>query len=117
MRGIEGEQVLLRVILSESRTLDHKPLFRRILELLRAEGMAGATVLKGIAGFGHDRRMHSAAIEVAAEGLPIVVEVVDSQEHLDRVLPKIEALMADGGVIMLERAKVLRYVKSAPPGA
>jgi PII-like signaling protein len=114
MRGIEGEQVLLRVILSESRTLDHRPLFRRIVELLRAEGMAGATVLKGIAGFGHDRRMHNVAIEVAAEGLPIIVELVDSQEHVDRVLPKIEALMGHGGVIMLERAKVLRYAKSTP---
>jgi PII-like signaling protein len=109
VRGIEGEQLLLRVILSESRTLDHAPLFQRIVELLRAEGMAGVTVLKGMAGFGHDRRMHSVAIEVAAEGLPIVVEVVDTPEHIDRVLPKVEALMGTGGVIMLERAQVRRY--------
>jgi PII-like signaling protein len=115
VRGIEGEQILLRVILSESRMLDHTPLYRRIVELLREEGLAGATVLKGLAGFGHDRRMHTAVIEVAAEGLPVVVELVDTEEHVERVLPKVEALMGGGGIVMLERAKVLRYAPTAPP--
>lgn len=116
MRGIEGEQVLLRLILSESRTRDHQSLCRTLLELLRAEGMAGATVVKGIAGFGHDRHVHTIDIEVAAVGLPLVIEVVDTQGHLDRVLPKIEALM-ERGVIMLERAHVIRYAKTRPPVA
>jgi PII-like signaling protein len=111
MRGIEGEQLLLRLILSESRTHDGEPVFRKLVDLLRAEGFAGATVLKGVAGFGHDRRMHTAAIEVTAEGLPIVVEVVDTPERIERVLPKLEVLMA-GGVIMTERARVVRYAKS-----
>jgi PII-like signaling protein len=116
MRGIEGEQVLLRLILSESRTHDHQPLFRRLLDLLREDGLAGATLLKGIAGFGHDHRIHTANIEVMAEGLPIVIEVVDTPEHVERVLPKVEALMA-GGVIMIERARVIRYAKSGGPDA
>jgi PII-like signaling protein len=116
VRGIEGEQTLLRLILSESRTHEHRPLFRKLVEILRDEGMAGATVLKGIAGFGHDRDMHSINIEVAAFGLPLVIEVVDTQEHIDRVLPKIEALM-EGGVIMLERAHVIRYGKVRPPSS
>lgn len=111
MRGIEGEQVLLRIILSESRTHDHHPLFRRLVEVLREEGLAGATVLKGIAGFGHDHRIHTTTIEVAAEGLPIVIEVVDTPERVERVLPKVEALMI-GGVIMIERARVIRYAGS-----
>ncbi len=111
MRGIEGEQVLLRLILSESRTHDGAPLYRTLVELLRGEGFAGATVLKGVAGFGHDRRVHTAAIEVVAQGLPIIVEVVDTPEHIDRVLPKVEALMA-GGVMMIERAHVIRYARS-----
>ena len=111
MRGIEGEQVLLRLILSESRTHEHRPLFRKFVEVLREEGMAGATVLKGIGGFGHDRDIHTVNIEVAAFGLPLVIEVVDTQEHINRVLPKLEALM-EGGVIMLERAHVIRYAKS-----
>ena len=116
VRGIEGEQTLLRLILSESRTHEHRPLFRKLVEILRDEGMAGATVLKGIAGFGHDRDMHTINIEVAAVGLPLIIEVVDTQEHIDRVLPKIEALM-EGGVIMLERAHVIRYGKVRPPSS
>jgi uncharacterized protein len=111
MRGIEGEQVLLRLILGESRTHEHRPLFRKIVELLREEGIAGTTVLKGIAGFGHDRDVHTIALEVTAVGLPLVIEVIDTPEHVDRVLPKIEALM-EGGVIMLERAHVIRYARS-----
>jgi uncharacterized protein len=116
MRGIEGEQVLLRIILSESRTHDRTPLYRRLVEVLRTEGLAGATVVKGIAGFGHDRHIHTMAIEVVADGLPIVLEVVDTQEHVDRVLPKLDALMA-GGLIMLERAHVIRYAKPTPTHA
>ena len=108
MRGIEGEQVLMRLIVSESRTHEHRPLFRKLVEVLREEGLAGATVLKGMAGFGHDREIHTMNIEVAAFGLPLIIEVVDTEEHINRVLPKIEALMK-GGVIMLERAHVIRY--------
>jgi PII-like signaling protein len=111
MRGIEGEQVLLRVIVSESGRAGHQALFLRIIEVLREEGLAGATAVKGIAGFGHDRHVHTDTIEVLAQGLPIVVEVVDTQAHIDRVLPRLEALL-EGGVMMTERAHVIRYVKS-----
>lgn len=90
MRGIEGEQVLLRLILSESRQQNRTPMFRTILELLRREGMAGTTVLKGVAGFGHGRNIHTTTLEVASTDLPVVIEVVDTQEHIDRVLPKVE---------------------------
>jgi len=116
MRGIEGEQILLRIILSESHTLDLQPLYRRIVEILREDGLAGTTVLMGIAGFGHDRRMHSVNLEVTAEGLPIVIEAVDTVEHVERVLPKVEALMT-GGLIMLERARVIRYRQAESPSA
>lgn len=112
MRGIEGEQVLLRLIIGESQRHGHTPVFRTILELLRKEGMAGATLLKGIAGFGHGRHIHTVAIEVLSTDLPIVIEVVDTQEHIDRVLPKLAPLM-EGGVVMLERAHVIRYANTS----
>jgi hypothetical protein len=115
MRGIEGEQVLLRVILSESREHDRRPLYRKILDVVREEGLAGATVFRGIAGFGHDRALHTIDLEVASQGLPIVVEVVDAPERIERVVPKLEALLA-GGVMMLERARVIRYGRTAPRG-
>jgi len=113
MRGIEGEQVLLRIIVSEDQTHGWKSLYLALLELLRSEGLAGATVFKGVAGFGHDRALHTTAIEVAAQGLPVVLEVVDTQEHIDRLLPKLDALMV-GGVIMMERAQVIRYTQAPP---
>jgi PII-like signaling protein len=113
MRGIAGEQVLLRIILSEARMHDGTPLHRVILDMLRAEGLAGATVLKGVAGYGHDSAIHTLAIEVAAQGLPIVVEVVDTPERVDAVLQKLDGLMA-GGVVTVERAQVIRYIATAP---
>lgn len=115
MQGIGSEQILLRIILSESRTHDGQPLFHRLLEMLRNEGLAGTTVLKGIAGYGHDRRIHSFVLEVTAQGLPIVLEVVDTPERIDRVLPKVDALMGDGGIVMTERARVIRYSPSPTP--
>ncbi|HET9271044.1 MAG TPA: DUF190 domain-containing protein [Vicinamibacterales bacterium] len=111
MRGIEGEQVLLRLIVSESRRHEHQPLFQKLVDILRAEGLAGTTVLKGIAGFGHDRQLHTISLEVASIGLPVVIEVVDSQEHIDRVLPQLERVM-QGGAITMERARVIRYSQS-----
>jgi len=116
MRGIEGEQVLMRIILSESRRYDRAPLFRRLLDVLREEGLAGTTALKGIAGFSQDGPIHTTMIEVAAQGLPIVLEVVDTQERIDRVLPKVDALMS-GGVVTVERAHVIRYAQEPRPPA
>src|SRR5205814_2355949 len=98
---------------SESRTHAGEPLVRRLVELFRAEGLAGATVLKGVAGFGHDRDAHTVAIEAVAQDLPIVVEVVDTQERIDGVLPKVDALM-EGDIVMVERARVIRYAESGP---
>jgi PII-like signaling protein len=115
MRGIEGEQTLLRIILSESRMHRGTPLHQVILDLLRAEGLAGVTVLKGHSGFGHDRDVHTVAIEVAAVGLPIVLEVVDTGERIEAVLTKLDRLLA-GGVVTLERARVIRYA-GIPPTA
>jgi len=113
MRGIEGEQVLLRLVLSESRSHDRESLAEHLLALFRADGLAGATVLKGVAGFGRDRSVHAAGVEVTAHGLPVVLEVVDSAERIEQVLPRVEALMV-GGVITLERARVIRYTPSSP---
>ena len=111
MRGIEGEQVLLRLILGESRRQEARALYRTILELLRREGLAGTTVIKGIAGFGHDRRVHTVAIEAASTDLPLVIEVVDTQEHIDGALVRLEPWL-EGVVITLERAHVIRYSSS-----
>jgi len=108
MRGIEGEQVLVRVYLGESKRAHHQPLYQQLLELLRAEGLAGATVLKGCAGYGHDGVIHTANIEYLSADLPVVIETVDTLQHVEQLLRKIDALMT-GGLVMTERAHVVRY--------
>jgi PII-like signaling protein len=113
MRGIEGEQVLLRIFLGQPKKRLRAPLYREILELLRADGLAGATVVKGVAGLGRDRRIRDANIEGLFDSLPLVLEVVDTESRLEAVLPRIAALMT-GGVVTLERARVIRYAQSAP---
>ncbi len=108
MRGIEGEQVLMRIFLGKARMPGRGALHEQVLEMLRADGFAGATVVKGIAAFGHDHHIHTASIEVLSDGLPVIVEVVDTEERLDRALAKLGTIMV-GGMVMSERAHVIRY--------
>lgn len=112
MRRIEGEQILVRIYLGESKRVHHQPLYRQLLELLRAEGLAGATVLKGWAGYGQDGVLHTATIESLAADLPVVIETVDTLQHVEQLLGKIDAMMT-GGLVMTERARVVRYRPSA----
>ena len=108
MRTIEGEQVLMRIFIGESDMAEGKVLYMALLELFKRKGLAGATVLRGIAGFGAHSRIHTAHLLQLSQDLPIIVEVVDSQEHLDEILPDVEKLMS-GGLITMEKARVLRY--------
>src|SRR5919198_4772978 len=102
MRRIEGEQVLMRVFIGESDQWERKPLATALLELFRAKGLAGATVLKGVAGFGPDSIIHTASLFRLSPDLPIVIEVVDSEEHLQAILPEIDRRMR-GGLITMEK--------------
>jgi uncharacterized protein len=108
MRKIDGEQVLMRLFVGESDRAGHRPLHTALLELLRARGLAGATVLKGVAGFGANSVIHTSNILRLSEDLPLVIEVVDTEEHLAAVLPEIDRLMK-GGLVTMEKVRVLRY--------
>jgi PII-like signaling protein len=110
MRRIEGEQLLLRIFIGESDRWERRPLHAVLLELFRRAGLAGATVLKGVAGFGAHSVIHTASLERLSADLPLVIEVVDSQEHLDAVLPDVERMMS-GGLITLEKVRVIRYAE------
>jgi len=105
---LEGEQTLMRIFIGESDRCGRKPLYQALVELFRQEGFAGATVLKGIMGFGPSSRIHTDKLLRFSADLPLVIEVVESQEKIDAVLPKLEG-MFDGGMITLERARVIRY--------
>ena len=115
MRILEGEQVLMRVFIDQSARWGHRALYAALLELFRAKGLAGATVLQGVAGFGPDSIMHEVHLFRLSQDLPLVIEVVDTQEHLDAVLPDVDRMM-NGGLITMEKVRVLRYARSESSG-
>ena len=108
MRILDGEQVLLRIFIGESDRHGKQPLHQALIELFRKEGFAGATVLRGVAGFGAKSVIHSADILRLSNDLPLVVEVVESQEKIDEILPTLDTML-QGGLVTLEKAHVIRY--------
>lgn len=99
------DAVKLAIYIGDSDHHHNKPLHRALVELLRAEGIAGATVLHGIEGYGSSRRIHTAHILDLAPDVPVVVIAIDREEKIETVLPKVEA-MVHGGLVTLERVRV-----------
>lgn len=108
MRKINGEQMLMRIFIGESDKWERRPLWSALLELFRVKGLAGATVLRGVAGFGAASIIHAAGILKLSADLPLIIEVVDSEEHLNQILPEVDRMMG-GGLITLEKVRVVRY--------
>ena len=108
MRVLDGEQVLMRIFIGEADRHGGAPLYKALLELFRKEGIAGATVLRGIAGFGAKSHMHTASILRLSQDLPIVVEVVDSHDKIDALFPRLDEMVREG-LVTLEKVRVLRY--------
>ncbi|MDD2899704.1 MAG: DUF190 domain-containing protein [Desulfuromonadaceae bacterium] len=107
MTKLPGEQVLMRIFIGEGDRFEHKPLYEALIDLLQHEGFAGATVLRGVCGFGANRVYHTQKLLDISAKLPLVVEVVDSQEKVDAIMPRIDAMLS-GGMITLERVTVIR---------
>ena len=114
MRVLDGEHVLVRIFIGESDKWHHRPLSMAILERLRKEGFAGATVFHGVAGFGARSVLHTSHIVRLSEDLPVVIEVVDSQERVDRLIPILDEMVAEG-LVTLEKARVLKYSGGTRP--
>ena len=108
MRKLDGEQVLMRIFIGEGDKWERRPLYSALVELFRSKHLAGATVLRGVAGFGPRSILHTAGVLKLSADLPLIIEVVDSQEHLDAVLPEVDRMMS-GGLITMEKVRVLRY--------
>ena len=111
---IEGEGKLLRIFIGESDTWHGKPLYQAIVERVRKEGLAGATVVRGIEGFGATSRIHTARILRLSEDLPLVIEIVDTAERIQRIIPVLDEMMGDG-LVTLERVEVITY-RGSPKG-
>ncbi len=108
MTKLSGELVLMRIFIGESDKHGHLPLYEALVELFRKEGFAGATVLRGVAGFGAHSVYHTDKLLRLSQDLPVVVEVVESQERIDAIMPTVDGMMS-GGMITLEKATVIRY--------
>jgi uncharacterized protein len=114
MRRIEGEQVLMRIFIGQTDRWERKPLYAALLELFRSKGLAGATVLHGVAGFGATSVMHELHLLRLSQNLPLVIEVVDTQEHIDSVLSEVDRMMT-GGLVTMEKVRVIYYDGGAKP--
>lgn len=108
MTLFSGDKLLMRIFLGEGDTFGHRPLYEALVEFFKKEGFAGATVLRGVAGFGAHSVFHSDKLLRLSHDLPIIVEVVESREKIDAVMPQLETMMR-GGMITLEKVTVIRY--------
>jgi PII-like signaling protein len=99
---------LIRIFIGESDRVGSHPLYEVIVETARARGLCGATVLRGIAGFGATSRIHTSKILRLSEDLPIVIEIVDATEKIETFLPELQQLVK-GGLITIEKVRVLAY--------
>jgi len=108
---IPEEGYLLRIFVGESDRAGHRPLYEEIVLKAREAGLAGATVLRGVMGFGRNSILHTAKILRLSEDLPMVIEIVDSLEKVNAFLPQLDEMIKDG-LVTLEEVKVIHYKSS-----
>lgn len=104
----KGERTLMRIFIGESDKYHGKPLYEALLERLRGKGLAGATVLRGVAGFGASSVVHTDKVLRLSLDLPLIIEVVETEEAIQAILPDLDEMIG-GGLITLERARVILY--------
>jgi PII-like signaling protein len=104
----KGERTLMRIFIGESDKYHGKPLYEALVEHLRRKGLAGATVLRGVAGFGASSTVHTDKVLRLSLDLPIIIEVVETEAAIQAVLPDLDDMIG-GGLITLERARVIMY--------
>ncbi len=110
MRVLEGEQFLVRIFFGESEKWHHQLLSDALLERLRKEGFAGATVFRGVSGFGASSIIRTVHIVDLSADLPIVIEVVDDEEHVQKLQPILDEMVTGGALVTMQRVSVLKYV-------
>jgi len=113
---LSGEQVLVRIFIGESDRWHHQSLHVALLERLRREGFAGATVFHGIAGFGAHSVLHTAHVLRLSQDLPVVIEVVDSEARVEALTPILDEMVTEG-LVTIEKVRVLKYAAGGPSGA
>ena len=105
---VPRDAMLLRVLIGEDDKYEGRPLYEAIVLAAREAGLAGATVLRGPMGFGHSSRLHTTKILRLSEDLPLIIEIVDSEERIWAFLPRLDPMMGSG-LVTLEKVQVLQY--------
>jgi PII-like signaling protein len=105
---LEGDGLLVRIFVGEADRYEGVPLYEAIVQCAREKGLAGATVLRGIEGFGAHNLIHSARVLQMSEDLPMVVEIVDQKTKIEAFLPELDAMIAEG-LVTLEPVQVILY--------
>jgi uncharacterized protein len=105
---IPHDAVLLRIFIGENDRYHHQPLYEAIVLKAREQHLGGATVLRGPMGFGHSSRLHTTSILRLSEDLPLIIEIVESEEKINAFLPTLDSMMGSG-LITIEKVKVLQY--------
>jgi hypothetical protein len=114
MRVLSGEQVMARVFFGESDRWGRQPLSTALLERLRKDGFAGATVFHAVAGFGAHSVLHTSHLLDLSRDLPVVVEVVDTEERIQSLLPVLDEMVSEG-LVTLEKVRVIKYAPGSRP--
>ncbi len=112
---LPNEGLLLRIFIGESDQHNRKALYEQIVLKARELNLAGATVLRGIMGYGANSRVHTAKLLELSDDLPIVIEIVDTEENLNKILPFLDEVVTEG-LITLEKIRIIKYRHNANTG-
>lgn len=108
---IEGKGKLLKIFIGESDKWHHESLYHAIIKKIKEHGLAGATTIRGIEGFGANSRVHTKSIEVLSQDLPIVIEVIDKEERINEIVKVIEPMITEGLMVIMHDVEIIKYTK------
>lgn len=114
MSKIASKAKRLRIYIGESDRWNHKPTFQVIVEKAKELDMAGASVFRGLMGYGANSRIHTASIVGLSEDLPILIELVDSETYINKLLPFLDEVLDHGSMITIDDIEVIKYGSKSP---
>jgi len=106
---MDGEGLLLRIIVGENERYDGQPLYLAVVETAREKGLAGATVYRGIAGYGGENRLHTSKVLRLAENLPVIIDIVDLTEYIEDALDTFDEMVGPEGLITIQSIEIVGY--------
>lgn len=110
--NIKGKGKLLKIFIGESDIWHGEALYHAILKKIKENGLAGATTIRGIEGFGANSRVHMKSIEVLSQDLPILIEVIDREDRINHIIQIVDPMITEGVMAVLHDVEIIKYVKS-----